>query len=160
MRENTILKQWKWKWSTKFFMTRHFLLVIGYCFHLLIYALQYDAIFHSDSVLFTSLHLFLFTIPALYFNPGIKDLQHSFYDIIRFYSCLTFHTEIIFKLNIFKIHNFSFTKIGIHDPITFMRPTPKIMNNHKRIYSPSGQYAISTAGVTTHSNIWQMMKRA
>ena len=40
-----------------------------------------------------------------------------------------------------------------------MRPTPKIMNNHNRIYSPSGQYAISTAGVTTHSNIWQVMKK-
>jgi len=71
---------------------------------------------------------------------------------------VTFHTEIIFRLNIFKIPNFSFTKTGIHDPITFMRPTPKIMNHHKRIYSPAGQHAISTAGVTTHSNIWQIKK--
>ena len=50
---------------------------------------------------------------------------------------------------LFNIHNFYFTQIGIHDPITFKRATSKIMNHHKRIYSPSGQYSISTATVTT-----------
>jgi len=39
-----------------------------------------------------------------------------------------------------------------------MRPTPKIMNHCKGIYSPARQHAISTAGVTTHINIWQMKK--